>query len=108
MAIAHHREEEQPMPLRDWIDRYPGVKRLLEQPDDVLEGVSVEPPAVPRHVYTLESRAGETIRVGEKVRFDGECAVLCSPRQRPIGIALTHAEPGETVRIQISEAYFFH
>ena len=35
------------MPLRDWINRYPGVKRLLEQPGDVLEGVSVEPPAMP-------------------------------------------------------------
>src|SRR5258706_9484071 len=46
-VIAHHREEEQPMPLRDWINRYPGVKRLLEQPGDVLEGISVEPPAMP-------------------------------------------------------------
>ena len=96
------------MPLRDWIDRYPAVKRLLEQPEDVLEGVSMEPPAMPRHVYTLECCAGETIRVDEKVRFDGEYAVLCLPRQRPVGIALTNAEPGETVRILISEAYFAH
>jgi hypothetical protein len=103
-----NREEEQPMPLRDWIDRYPAVKRLLEQPEDVLEGVSTEPPAPPRHVYTLECCASETIRVGEKVRFDDEYAVLCSPGQRPVGIALTHAEPGDTVRILISEAYFAH
>jgi hypothetical protein len=94
------------MPLRDWIHRYPGVKRLLEQPGDVLEGVSTEPP--PRHVYTLEVCAGEAIRAGEKVRFDGECAVLCSPGQRPVGIALTDAEPGASIRIQISEAYFAH
>ena len=107
-AIAHHREEEPPMPLHDWINRYPGIKRLLEQPEDVLEGVSVEPPAMPRHVYTLEVCAGETIRAGEKVRFDGEHAVLCSPGQRPIGIALTRAEPGEPVQIQISEVYFAH
>ena len=33
------------MPLHDWIDRYPGVKRLLEQPEDVLEGLSVPQPA---------------------------------------------------------------
>jgi len=96
------------MPLRDWIDRYPGVKRLLEQPEDVLEGVSVEPPAMPHHVYIMEHRAGETIRVGEQVSFDGECAVRCCPGERPLGIALTHAEPGETVRIRISEVYFAH
>jgi hypothetical protein len=102
------REEEQLMPLRDWMDRYPGVKRLMEQPADVLEGVSVEPPAMPRHVYTLDHCAGETIRVGERVSFDGECAVRWSPGKTPIGIALTHAEPGETVRIQISEVYFSH
>ena len=96
------------MPLRDWIDRYPGVKRLLQQPEDVLEGVSVEPPAIPRHVYTLEARAGETIRVGGQVSFDGEHAVCWSPGDTLIGIALTHAEPGEPVRIQISEVYFAH
>jgi hypothetical protein len=103
-----NREEEQPMPLRDWIDRYPAVKRLLEQPEDVLEGVSVEPSTPLRHVYTLECCAGETIRAGEKVRFDDEYAVLCAPGQRPVGIALTHAASGETIRIQVSEAYFAH
>lgn len=96
------------MPLRDWIDRYPGVKRLLEQPGDVLEGVSVEPPAIPRHVYTQELRAGETIRAGERVSLDGERAVRWSPGETPIGIALTHAEPGEPVRIRSSEVYFAH
>ena len=96
------------MPLRDWINRYPGVKRLLEQPGDVLEGVSVEPPAMPRHVYTLEACAGETIRAGERVRFDGEYAVHWSPGETPVGRALTHAEPGELVRIQVSEVYFAH
>ena len=96
------------MPLRDWIDRYPGVKRLLEQPEDVLEGVSVEPPAMPRHVYTMEHCAGETVHVGEPVSFDGACAVRWVPGETRIGIALNHAEPGETVRIQISEVYFAH
>ena len=96
------------MPLHDWIDRYPGVKRLLEQPEDVLEGVSVEPPARPRHVYTLDQCAGETIRVGDRVCLDGEYAVRYSPGTTLLGIALTHAEPGETVRIQISEVYFAH
>src|SRR5713101_7380619 len=38
-AIGLTATKEPPMPLRDWIDRYPGVKRLLEQPEDVLEGV---------------------------------------------------------------------
>jgi len=35
------------MPLADWLYRYPGVAALLQQADDVLEGVSVEdlPPA---------------------------------------------------------------
>ncbi|HEY7492623.1 MAG TPA: hypothetical protein VIH59_16130 [Candidatus Tectomicrobia bacterium] len=94
------------MPLHDWLHRYPGVKHFLEQPEDVLEGVSTEPP--PRHVYTLKVCAGETIHAGEKVRFDGEYAVLCSPGQRPVGIALTDAETGESIRIQISEAYFAH
>ena len=96
------------MPPPNWIDRYPGVKRFLEQPGDVLEGVSVEPPAAPRHVYTLECCAGETLRVGEKVRFDNECAVRWLPGETLIGIALTQAEPGETVQIQISEVYFAH
>jgi hypothetical protein len=96
------------MPPGDWINRYPGVKRFLEQPEDVLEGASVEPPVMPRHVYTLAVCAGETLRAGEKVRFDGEYAVRCSPGERRIGVALTHAEPGESVRIQISEAYFSH
>ena len=95
------------MPLHDWIDRYPGVKRLLQQPEDVLEGASVEP-SMPRHVYTLESRAGEAIRAGERVSFDGECAVRWSPGEMLMGIALTHAEPGETVRVEISEVYFAH
>jgi hypothetical protein len=90
------------------MDRYPGVKRLLEQPEDVLEGVSAEPPATPHHVYTLDHCAGETIRVGERVSFDGEYAVRWSPGQTPIGIALTDAEPGDTVRIHISEIYFSH
>jgi hypothetical protein len=107
-AIAHHQEEESLMPPRDWMNRYPGVKRFLEQPGDVLEGVSVEPLAMPRHVYTLEACAGETIRAGEKVSFDGECAVCWSPGLTPLGMALTHAEPGESVRIQVSEAYFSH
>jgi hypothetical protein len=96
------------MPLHDWMNRYPGVKRFLEQPGDVLEGVSVEPPAMPRHVYTLEACAGETIRAGEKVRFDGECAVRWSPGETLLGMAITHAEPGELVRIQVSEVYFAH
>ncbi|MGE3538085.1 MAG: hypothetical protein AB7N91_11710 [Candidatus Tectimicrobiota bacterium] len=96
------------MPLRDWIDRYPHVKRLLEQPDDVLEGVSVEPSTTPRHIYTLEHRAGETIRVGERVSFDGEHAVRWLRGETFVGIALTHAEPGDIVRIQVSEAYFAH
>jgi hypothetical protein len=96
------------MPLPDWMNRYPGVKRLLEQPGDVLEGVSVEPPAMPRHVYTLEARAGEAIRAGEKVSFDGEYAVCWSPGETLLGMALTHAEPGEPVQIQVSEVYFTH
>jgi hypothetical protein len=97
------------MPLRDWIDRYPGVKRLLEQPDDVLEGVSVEKPAaMPRHVYTMDHCAGETIRAGERVSFDGDRAVRWSPGTTFIGVALNHAEPGDTVRIQVSEVYFAH
>ncbi len=96
------------MPLRDWIDRYPNVKRLMEQPDDVLEGVSTEPYTAPRHVYTMDHRAGETIRVGERVSFDGDCAVRWSHGQTFIGIALTHAEPGDTVRIRVSEVYFAH
>jgi hypothetical protein len=96
------------MSRRDWIDRYPGVKRLLEQPEDVLEGVSVEPTALPRHVYTLDYCAGETIRVGERVSVDGECAVRWAPGRMPLGIALTPAAPGDTVRIQLSEVYFAH
>ena len=48
------------MPLRDWIDRYPGVKRLLEQPGDVLEGVSTEPPAMPAMSIRWNCFAGET------------------------------------------------
>ena len=96
------------MSLRDWMDRYPGVKRLMEQPEDVLEGVSVEPPTMSRYVYTLDYHAGEAIRVGERVSFDDECAVRWSPGKTLIGIALTHAEPGETVRIQIYEVYFAH
>lgn len=96
------------MPLRDWINRYPGVKRLLEQPGDVLEGVSVEPPAMSRHIYTLEPCAGETIRAGEKVSFDGEYAVRWLPGDTLLGIALTHAEPGKPVRILVSEVYFAH
>lgn len=94
--------------MRDWIDRYPGVKRLLQQPEDVLEGVSVEPPALPRHVYTLEARAGETIRAGERVSFDGEYAVRWSPGEPLMGVALTHAEPGDTLRVEMSEVYFAH
>jgi hypothetical protein len=90
------------------MNRYPGIKHLLEQPDDVLEGVSVEPPATPRHVYTMEVCAGETIHTDEKVSFDGEYAVRWSPGRTPIGKALTHAESGEPVRILISEAYFTH
>jgi len=54
------------------------VKRLLEQPGDVLEGMSVEPSAMPRYVYTLDHCAGETIRVGERVSFDGESAICWS------------------------------
>jgi hypothetical protein len=96
------------MPLRDWMHRYPGVKRLLEQPGDVLEGVSVEPPAMPRHVYTMEACAGETIHADEKVSFDGEYAVCWSPGKTLIGKALIHAEFGEPVRILISEEYFAH
>jgi hypothetical protein len=96
------------MPLHDWIDRYPGIKRLLEQPGDVLEGASVEPPAMSRHVYTMEVCAGETIRAGEKVRFDGEQAVCRLPGERSVGVALTDAEAGQPVRILVSEAYFAH
>jgi hypothetical protein len=96
------------MPPYDWMDRYPGVKRLLEQPDDVLEGVSVESNALLRHVYTLDYRAGETIRVGERVSLDDECAVRWAPGKTLLGIALTQAAPGDTVRIQISEVYFAH
>jgi hypothetical protein len=96
------------MPLHDWIDRYPGVKRLLEQPEDVLEGVSAEQPAMPRHVYTMEHCAGETIHVGDRVSFDDEHAIRWSPGDTLMGIALTHAEPGETIRIQVSETYFAH
>lgn len=106
--ITHHQKDEQPIPLPDWMHRYPGVERLLEQPGDVLEGVSVEPPTIARHVYTLELYAGETIRAGERVRFDGEYAVRCSPGMTPLGIALTPAEPEESVCIQVSEAYFAH
>jgi len=95
------------MPLQDWIERYPQVKRLLERPEDVFEGVSVEPQA-PRHVYTLAHRAGETLRVGERVSFEGDYAVRWSPGQTLVGIALTAAEEGETVQIQISEVYFAH
>jgi len=76
------------MSLRNWIDRSPGVKRLLEPSEDGREGVSVEPPAMPRHVYTLDYGAGETIRV------DGASAVRWSPGTTLLGIALTHAEPG--------------
>lgn len=96
------------MSRRDWMDRYPGVKRLLEQPEDVLEGVSVEPAAMSRRVYTLDHCAGETIRVGERVSVDGECAVRWAPGRMPLGIALTPAAPGDTVRIQLSEVYFAH
>lgn len=96
------------MPLRDWLDRYPNVKRLMEQPDDVLEGVSAEPYTAPRHVYTLDYCAGETIHVGERVSFDGEYAVRWSRGQAFVGIALTDAEPGESVQIQVSEVYFAH
>ena len=96
------------MPRRDWIDRYPSVKRFLEQPEDVLEGVSAEPPAAPRHVYTLECCAGETLQAGDRVSFDDECAVRWSPGETLIGVALTAAEPGGTVRIEISEIYFTH
>ena len=96
------------MPLRDWIDRYPGVKRLMEQPEDILEGVSVERSEIPRHIYTMEHCAGETIRVGERVSFDNDHAIRWLPGDTLVGIALTHAEPGETVRIQVSEVYFAH
>jgi predicted RecA/RadA family phage recombinase len=96
------------MSLYDWIDRYPGVKRLLEQPDDVLEGVSVESNALLRHVYTLDYCAGETIRVGERVSLDDECAVRWAPGKTLLGVALTQAAPGDTVRVQISEVYFAH
>jgi hypothetical protein len=92
----------------DWINRYPGVKRLLEQPEDILEGVSMEQPAVARHVYTMEHCAGETIRVGDRVSFDDEYAIRWSPGYRLVGIALNHAEPGETIRIQISEVSNTH
>ena len=72
------------------------------------KGWSVEPPATPRHVYTLDYCAGETIRVGERVRMDGEYAVRWSPGTTLLGIALTQAAPGESVRIQVSEVYFAH
>lgn len=101
-------EDEQPRPLPAWMHRYPGVEQFLEQPGDVLEGVSVEPPTIARRVYTMELYAGETIRAGERVRFDGEYAVRCSPGMTPLGIALTPAEPEESVCIQVSEAYFAH
>ena len=97
------------MPLsHDWLDQYPHVKRLLEQPDDVLEGVSVEPSPMPRHVYTLDHCAGEALRVGERVSFEGDYAVRWSPGQILVGIALTPAAMGESVRIQVSEVYFAH
>ena len=83
--------------MSDWIDRSPGVKRLLEPSEDEREGVSVEPPALPRHVYTLDYGAGATIRV------DGASAVRWSPGTTLLGIALTHAEPGDTIRMPISE-----
>lgn len=92
----------------DWLDRYPNVKRLIERPEDVLEGVSSEPPPVARHVYTVDHCAGETIRVGQRVSFDDDSVVRWSPGQTLIGVALTHAEPGETVQIQVSEVYFPH
>jgi hypothetical protein len=96
------------MPLHDWIDRYPGVKRLLERPEDVLEGLSVQEPTSvhtsasrrPPHVYTAAYCVGERIHAGEKVSFDGEHIIRWSPGYRALGIALHDAEPGETLRIQ--------
>ena len=96
------------MPLHDWIHRYPGVKRLLEQPEDVLEGLSVQEPTPgytsassrPPHVYTAAYCVGERIQAGEKVCFDGEHIIRWSPGYRSLGIALNDAEPGETLRIQ--------
>ena len=75
------------MSLRNWIDRSPGVKRLLEPSEHGREGVSVEPPAMPRHVYTLDDGAGETIRV------DGAYAVRWSPGTTLLGSALTMPSP---------------
>ena len=96
------------MPLHDWIDRYPGVKRLLEQPEDVLEGLSVQQPVPgyagassrPPHIYTAAYCVGERIQAGERVSFDGEHIIRWSPGYRSLGIALNDAEPGETLRIQ--------
>ena len=96
------------MPLHDWIDRYPGVKRLLEQPEDVLEGLSVQPPASgytgassrPPHIYTAAYHVGERIQAGGRVSFDGEHIIRWSPGYRSLGVALNDAEPGETLRIQ--------
>src|SRR5262245_29956500 len=96
------------MPLHDWIDRYPAVKRLLEQPEDVLEGLSVHPPASgytgasTRHppIYTPACGVGEDIHAGERISFDGEHIIRWSPGYRSLGIALNDAEPGETLRIQ--------
>ena len=96
------------MPLHDWIDRYPGVKRLLEQPEDVLEGLSVPQPAPG---YAVHPRGlpisilatygvGERIQAGERVSFDGEHIIRWSPGYRSLGIALNDAEPGEPLRIQ--------
>jgi hypothetical protein len=90
------------------MQRYPGLIHFLQQPGDVLEGVSVEAPAASRHVYTLDLHAGETIRPGERVCLEGDYVVHWSPGSRLLGIALTNAEAGEAIRVQISEVRFTH
>lgn len=96
------------MPWPEWIDRYPNVKRLLERPEDVLEGVSTERLPVARHVYTVDHYAGEPLRAGQRVSFEDDRVVRWSPGQTLIGVALTHAEPGDPVQVQVSEVYFSH
>ena len=107
-SASQQEDEEEPRALPDWMQRYPGLAQFLQQPEDVLEGVSVEPPATSRHVYTLDLLAGETIRAGERVCLEGDRVVHWAPGTRLLGIALARAEAGESVRVQISEVRVTH
>jgi hypothetical protein len=85
------------MSLRNWIDRFPGVKRLLEPSEDVREGVSVEPPAMPPPCLYAGLWCGRDDPCGRRV-----CCVLVPSHDAPRERA-DHAEPGDTRRMPISE-----